>query len=248
SEGVVSVTILHSPDIQPGAGCCHAHTTITPDYFRTVGVPLVQGRAFTPADDASARPVIIVDEGLARTLFGGKGAIGKCVAVGSDKTCREIVGVSASARRGTLRTRQGDSQFFVPFAQQGPGGPATVPQLLLVRPQSSSRAAFTSIAAAIRTASPNLPFVSIRRLRDLADEEARAWLMGAKVFGLFGALAVAVAAVGIYGTLAFSIRQRTSEIGVRIALGARPRHIARMVFWHGVLILGIGLTVGPSEI
>jgi ABC-type antimicrobial peptide transport system permease subunit len=89
-----------------------------------------------------------------------------------------------------------------------------------------------------------LPYVNVRTLEALSDVQARSWLLGATVFGLFGTLAVALAGIGIYGALAFSIRQRTTEIGVRMALGAMRRDIARMVLGHGALVASFGLVLG----
>jgi ABC-type antimicrobial peptide transport system permease subunit len=119
-----------------------------------------------------------------------------------------------------------------------------VPQMLLVRPRSADSSAVTAIAAAVRSVSQDLPYVSIRSLGDLADVEARSWRMGAAIFGLFGTLAVALAAVGIYAALAFSVRERTAEIGVRMALGAMPRDIVAIVLRHGLAVLAVGWCVG----
>ena len=101
-----------------------------------------------------------------------------------------------------------------------------------------------AIATAIRNAASDLPYVEIARLRDVVDREANSWRLGATIFGLFGILAVVLAAVGLYGALAFSMRQRTTEIGVRMALGAGANEIVALMARQALLILTIGWVTG----
>ena len=223
--------------------CCHAAVRVSPEYFSTLGMRIVRGRAFTDADTRPKAPrVVILEEDLARQIFGVEDPIGQCVAAFFDTACVQVVGVSNSARRGLLRTGQLDSQFFLPLT------PATersdAPQMLLVRKRTSSKTTTAAIAAAIRSAAPDLPYVDIQPLGDLVNLEARRWRMGASLFGLFGTLAVALAAVGIYGALAFSIRQRTPEFGVRIAFGADPFDIVTMVVRQALPVVLVGWVLG----
>jgi putative ABC transport system permease protein len=219
----------------------HASIAITPDYFATAGIRIVQGRAFTASDDTSAKPVVILNETLAERMFDKQDPIGKCVMIGG-LLCREVVGVSELARRGVPGRSQAESELFVPLAQSLDG--ETAPQMLLVRPRASSAGAPAAIAAAVRSVSPDLPYVQVRSLGDLADVEARSWRMGATIFSLFGTLAVLLAAVGIYGTLAFSCRQRTAEIGVHMALGATPRDVVNLVLRQGLIMVAAGVAIG----
>jgi putative ABC transport system permease protein len=137
-----------------------------------------------------------------------------------------------------------DSEFFVPFAQSSEN--QAPPQTLLIRPRESSVLSASTIAAAIRRAAPDLPYVEIQPLTELANLEARSWRLGATILALFGALAVALAAVGLYAALAFSVRQRTQEIGVRIAFGADPGDVARMFLRHGLAVAGVGWLIGAA--
>jgi len=220
------------------SGCCHASVAVSSGYFASVGLRLVQGRAFTAAE-AGSGDVVILNERLANELFPLRDAVGKCVLIPSG-TCREVVGVAEVGRRGALQLSQVDSEFFVPMENDG----EQVPQMLLVRPRRGEPDAVNAIAAAVRSVSSDLPFINLRTLGDLVDIEARSWRMGATIFGLFGTLAVALAAVGIYTALAFSVRERTVEIGVRMALGAMPRDILSIVVRHGVIVVAIGWCLG----
>jgi predicted permease len=220
------------------SGCCHASVAVSRDYFDSVGLRLVQGRTFT-LDEARSGDVVILNEKLARDLFPGQDAVGNCVLIPADK-CHQIVGVSELARRDLLRHSHVDSEFFVPLRNDD----EQVPQMLLVRPRDAAPDALTAISAAVRSVSADLPFISIRPLADLVDIEARSWRMGAAIFSLFGILAVALAVVGIYAALAFSVQERTAEIGVRMALGAMPRDILGIVVRHALAVLVAGWCVG----
>jgi predicted permease len=241
-----SVTsIARRPD-EPDWGCCHAMVTVTPGFFETLGIRIIRGRNFTDADTRpSGLPAVILDEDLARKMFASEEPIGQCVMIRFDKTCHQVVGIAESGRRGPLRRSQIDSEFFLPFVQASTDA-TVVPQTLIVRPRTMSRTGVAAISAAIRSAAPDLPYVDVQPLADLADVEASSWRMGATLFGLFGTLAVALAAVGIYGALAFSMRQRTPEIGVRLAFGAEPYDIAAMVIRQALFVTGVGWLVGTA--
>lgn len=228
--------IRRSP--QDAGAQMNAMHEVSPDYFATLGLPIVAGRAFTAAD-ASA-PVVLVSEPLAKQLFPGEDPVGQHLLVGNRS--REIVGVARPFREGIRPGSQADSHIFVPLPETG--DEETVPQTLLVRTRESASEVLPAIAAALQSAAPDLPYVQVRTLEQLSDVRARSWLLGATVFGLFGTLAVALAAIGIYGALAFSIRHRTVEIGVRLALGALRRDVAVMVLRHGAVIAAAGLALG----
>ena len=237
-----AVTFI-APDINDASGCCHAFVTVSPDYFAVMGIQILHGRAFTAADarSTSTGPVIL-DEDLAKKFFANpRDAIGRCLFVAFETaSCREVVGISESARQGRLRSSQLDSEFFVPFAEASD----TAPRVLVIRPQRASTLAVASISTTIRSGAVDLPYIRIERLSDLANQEANTWRLGATIFGLFGILAVVLSGVGIYAALAFSMRQRTAEIGVRMALGADAQDIAKLIARHAILILVIGWSIG----
>lgn len=235
--GPVSVVAIRRSQDAPSAEM-NARHEVSPDYFATLGLRMVSGRGFTEAD-RHGTPVVI-NEALAATLFPGEDAIGQPLLVGNRQ--REIVGVSRVFRNTIRPDDQVGSQIFVPLTEASDS--QTTPQLLLVRTRGSASPALPAIASALQSAAPDLPYVSVRTLEDLADAQARSWLLGARVFGLFGTLAVVLAGIGIYGALAFTIRRRTVEIGVRMALGAMRRDIARMVLQQGALVVSFGLVLG----
>jgi len=220
------------------SGCCHTSVSVTPEYFDTVGLRFVAGRTFTPQEVISGNAVVL-NEALARQLFTDRAAVGQCVIVFNDR-CVAVIGVVEVARSGPLRHSQADSEFFLPFQERG----EAVPQLLVIRPSTSPDDAMTPIAAAIRSVSTELPYITIATLADLVDVRARSWRMGATIFGLFGTLAVVLAGIGIYATAAFSVRERTGEFGVRIALGARRRDILALVGRYGARVLAAGTGLG----
>jgi predicted permease len=228
------------------SSCCHAEVAVTPDYFAAAGLAIVRGRAFGPGDTIVTPPgVVILDEDLARAMFRDEDPLGQCVFIGfGDTRCAEVVGVSESARRGPLRKGQLDSQFFVPLVLGQDG--SAIPELLLVRPRTGARGAVESLSAAIRRAGADLPYVRIAPLSELANLEARSWRLGATMFALFGVSAVVLAMVGLYAALAFAVRRRVPEIGVRIAFGARPADIVRLVLREGLVVVGAGLLVGGA--
>jgi predicted permease len=237
--GAMTVTAF-SPDAISNPLSGATVTQVSTDYFSTLGTRILRGRAFTDADNASAAPVMIVSESLARESWPGEEAVGKCEKLGRERTCTLVVGVSESRRLDSMT--ETSRELFVPMAQSR--DMSEVPQMLLVRPRTSPRRALASIAAAVRGASPTLPFVDVRPLSDLANDQTQSWRLGAAMFGLFGAAAVALAAIGIYASLAFSIRRRTTEIGIRMALGAMPGDIVRTVMRRGLALVGVGWAIG----
>jgi len=212
--------------------------SISPDYFRTMGTRIVAGRPFTAMDGPGAPRVAIVDSALAAEMWPRESVVGRCKSMAPERPCAEIVGISEPRRIGSLTDRGGE--IFYPLAQTE----TAVPQAVLARPAGRARDAIPAITAAIRRVSPDLPFVNVRALEDLADAKARSWRLGTMLFGLFGAVAIVLAVVGLYASLAFAIRQRTAEIGVRMALGATPGAVARMTLWQGAWMVGLGWAIG----
>jgi len=132
--------------------------------------------------------------------------------------------------------------MFVPFGRTI--DMETTAQVLLLRTKGKASSELGAISSALQGATPDLPYVNVRTLKDLADVQARSWLLGATVFGVFGTLALLLGAIGVYGALASSIRQRTAEIGLRLALGAARSDIAGLVLRYAAVVVSLGLVVG----
>ncbi|HEU4629284.1 MAG TPA: ADOP family duplicated permease, partial [Gemmatimonadaceae bacterium] len=216
---------------------------VTPEYFATVGTRLLRGRGFTAADGANAAPVAIVSERMARHYWPGADPIGRCIELVIDSVpCLRVVGVAEETHAGSILVTGAHSQYYVPLAQ----APSDLTErVLFVRPEPGARQA---VAAAVRLAmqgaAPGLPFAEVAPLADLMDGDLRPWRLGATLFAIFGALALVVAAVGLYGVLAFGVAQRRHELGVRMALGATDARVRALVVREGLVVAGAGTAAG----
>jgi predicted permease len=221
---------------------------IDPDFFATLGVRIVRGRAFRPEDDSRAVPVIIVSEVMARTLWPGEDALGKCVVVdhsimGSDPPCREIVGVTEDARRFTIVQEVDAMQFYVPLEQTVV--PADNARALAIRlAPGLAGSVIPLIQGELMALDARLRIASVEPLQQRLEYEERSWRMGATLFTTFGFLALIVAAIGLYGVLAFNVAQRSMELGIRSALGASRRALIGLVVSHSLRIVGGGIVLG----
>jgi ABC-type antimicrobial peptide transport system permease subunit len=187
---------------------------------------------------------MIVNETMARTYWPGEEALGRCVIIGSDSTppCAEVVGVVEDARREELR-EDPTMQYFVPVAQSTGFG-MSGDRSLFIRVSGSAEQMVEPIRRAILAAAPELAWASVRSMESLLEPQVQPWRLGASMFGIFGLLALVVAAVGLYGVLAYSVATRSREFGVRGALGATAGAIARQVMSEGLRLTVVGLGIG----
>jgi predicted permease len=216
---------------------------VTPGHFRTMGSRILRGRDFTDADGLGAAPVMIVEQALGEYIWPGEDPIGRCIRVGAAASdpCREIVGVSSNTRR-FVGTASGALRYYLPIAQLD----QAVPAALLVRPTGDVETAIPSVRAALQEVAPDLPYARIRVLRELSEPETRQWRLGATLFTVFGAIALAVAAFGLYGLLSALVAQQTRDMGVRLALGAAPRQLVALVLSQSLARVGVGLAIGGA--
>ena len=230
-----------SPDGQPRA----AQTDFAGvGYFATLGVRIVQGRSFTEEDRAGAAPVAIVNETMARRIWGGQSPIGKCIRagmLGGSAPCAEVVGVAGDAKYADI-TAAPELFFYRPLAQRSRQAPPMT--TLHVRATGDPAALAGVVRRELQGLDATIRFADVRPLANLIMPQIQPWRMGTLVFTLFGTLGLVLAAIGLYGVLSFLVAQRTREIGIRMALGASTESVLTLVLGQGARLIAIGVVVG----
>jgi predicted permease len=226
-----------------------------PGYLATMRIPIIKGRDFTSADVAGAQRVMIVSETLAKRAWPGQDAVGKRIACcdGSpeDPRYKTVIGVAADVRSNGP-TVDVDPEFYLPITQAPPEAWNWVQRAMtiVVRGADDDAARVASLTGAIRSAvrnvDPSVPVYSVTPMRDLIRGSTAEARFNTLLLGLLGATGLVLAMVGIYGVVAYFVAQRTTEIGIRMALGATPRDVVRLLTWHGARPIGAGLLIGVA--
>jgi predicted permease len=211
---------------------------VSPRYFATLGIPILAGRDFDERDSARVPHVAIVNETFARRHFGGENPIGRTLVTGMAQLPSQIVGVVADVRSTSLNTAP-EADYFLP-ALQRPEAFTTI----LVRTNVSAAAMLPVVRDALRSVDPELPLLqpqplTTRIARTVADRKLALVLLGG-----FAVLALVLASLGVYSVMAHLVTFRTSEIGLRMALGASPGAVMRMVLGHGRRLTLVGIVIG----
>jgi predicted permease len=218
---------------------------VTPGYFATLGTRILRGRAFNESDTTNGIPVAIVSESFAKKVWPGEDPMEKCMFLSHGGPCIRIVGVSETRRR--FKIDQADQEWFIPWAQAPKDGERSDffrPRVLYIRARKSPASIVSIIKSEMSFLPASMPLMKIVPMENIFDDQTRSWKLGANIFSLFGVMALILSGIGIYGALAFSVRQRTAEIGVRMAMGAKPADILGLVFRHGFVLAAIGLAIG----
>jgi predicted permease len=208
---------------------------VSADYFATLRMPILAGRAFGPQDTPQSPRVAVVNETFVRRIFPNVSPLGHHFSIGGTSDL-EIIGVVKDAKYHNLREKP-RAVWFVDTAQESDGFGN-----LLVR--TSRESVIPQIRAAIHSEDKNVTVALVAPLAGRVDETLGREKMLARLAGVFGALALLLASIGLYGVLAYSVSRRTNEIGIRMALGARPLGILKMVLGESLLLVAIGLMVG----
>ena len=223
------------------------YRSATPDYFTTVGASMLAGRSFASTDHIDAAKVVIVNQAVVNFYFPDLDPIGRRIRwsdpqtqfIGIDDEWRTIVGVVADTREFAL-DRPATHAVFQPFAQE------IWPGSLLIRTATEPTALTRGVVRIIRELAGDQPIENIQTLAQIRLDTMAPRRLNATLVGLFAILALAIAAIGVSGVLAFSVSQRTNEFGIRIAMGADQPRVLRMVLKDGAIMLGMGLAIGGA--
>lgn len=241
----------------------------TPEFFDILGIRIVEGRKFTSADERGT-PVVVVNETMARTVWPGQSAIGKCIRIGFDPgfdpetatgpptpstavTCREVVGVAHDMRQRSLIPSDGEDrlmQYFVPFSQ------VPVPPFvsnadrgawgLMLRVDRDAASVAMAVRRTVAGGRTDVPFIRVRDYTQLLERQMRPWRLGTTLLGVFSALALGVGAVGLYAAFAYAVAVRRREMAIRLALGARPGRVVTLVLREALRLVSVGIVAGVA--
>ncbi|HEY1909430.1 MAG TPA: ABC transporter permease [Vicinamibacterales bacterium] len=221
---------------------------VTPGYFEAIGTPLRSGRMFTGADRADTLPVIIVNETMARKFWPGENAVGRRMTMGGNTNWITVVGVVEDVHHRGLDLLP-RPEMYRPHAQFRYGGtadPAVSTMTWVIRTDHDPRAAVGEARAAIHAVDPDLGISDVTTLEQVMADSTSDRRLNMLLFALLGGLALALATIGIYGVVAYSVTQRGHEIGVRMAIGAQPRDVMRMVLSDGGRLAVAGIVLGSA--
>ena len=232
---VLGFNIEGRPAMDPADLPSTTYYAVTPDYFRAMGIRLIRGRLFTAQDDAKSPRVAIINETLARQHFPNEDPIGKRINItnGPD-TWREIVGIVNDIKQAGVASET-TSQSYEPFAQVPFSGLNVV-----IRSSGSAAALPGLIRPVVSAVDKDQPIGAIRPLEEIMAESIARQRFAMTLLTVFSLVALVIAAVGIYGVMAYSVAQRTGEFGIRMALGAQQSDVMRLVLAQGGKLIGLG--------
>jgi putative ABC transport system permease protein len=240
-QATFAFSIVGDSPLPPGKSITADYATVSPDYFRVMRIPLLRGRVFSEQDSPSSPNVAIISETLARRYFPNQDPIGRQMRFGfppNGNVSRQIVGIVGDVRDVTLSQKPGP-MMYVPFAQAPLWGGEVV---------ARSSLSTSSVAAAIRQAvhsiDKDLPVTDVESFPDALGQSISRERFRTLLLGSFSAMALVLAAVGIFGVVSHSASQRTHEIGIRMALGAQRRDVLRLVLGQGAKLALLGLGIG----
>ena len=243
--GLLHFNIYGRPPKSPHDYIATGYRTTTPNYFETLGMPLAEGRFFTAADTEKAPAVVVINATMAKTYFPGENPLGKRLQVGatpeSDVPWMEVVGVVGDVRQGLDLDPK--AEMYLPYRQADQVLPVFQLSIVL-RTATDPLLQASALRSALAEIDPNQPLVRVRTMEEnmaatVAQPRFRTWLIG-----IFAGLALILAGVGVYGVMSYTVTQRTSEIGIRVTLGAQPEDVFRIVVGEGLRLALTGVGAG----
>jgi putative ABC transport system permease protein len=243
--GIIHFNITGHPPKTPHDYVAAGYRAVTANYFETLGVPLLRGRLIGSADDEKSPSVVVINAAMAHVYFPNENPLGKRMQIGAipdnQVPTMEIVGVVGDVTQGL--GLEPKAEMYIPYRQLDQLLPIFQMSIVL-RTAGDPHLQAAALRSALAEIDPNQPLVKVRTMEDnmagtVAQPRFRTWLIG-----IFAALALTLAAVGIYGVTSYSVTQRTSEIGIRVALGAQPADVFRILVGEGLRFALIGVAVG----
>jgi putative ABC transport system permease protein len=210
------------------------------DYFETMGIPIRKGRSFDATDTPTAPPVAVINETMARKLFPNQDPLGQHVRMGPNPSgpWTTIIGVIGDVRHGGLEEVPLPEMYIT--SQQGP----PVAPFIVVRTTGDPALLAETVRAEARRIDKAMPIFDMRTMTTLRSEAVSTRRFILLIVGAFGALALGLAAIGVYGVMSLIVSERTREVGVRLALGAQPAELLRMIIGQAAKLAGIGVVIG----
>jgi putative ABC transport system permease protein len=241
-----SIVIENQPR-PPGSNPNGDWQVVTPGYFKTMGVRLVRGRFLTNADGPNAPPVVVIDENMAKRYWPGEDALGKRFHMSTmDRPWMTIVGITRPVRHNAVVEEQ-RTEMFVPHAQFSlQTDYAPLAMTIVVKTAGEPLALLPAVREQVRALNPSLPIAEVRAMEQVTAAALAQPRFLTVLLGVFGSLALLLAAIGLYGVISYMAARRTHEIGLRMALGAARGTVIRMVLGEGLLLAGLGVVCGVT--
>jgi putative ABC transport system permease protein len=240
SSGGAEIFFEGRPAPEPGSVPFTALTSATPGYLATMGLQLVKGRFISRQDTAESQPVIVINQTFVQRHFAGNDPLGQRIQLGhEDKTLRTVVGIVKDITRVGIGSGPARAESYIPFAQ----APARAMTLELRTAQDPQLVAAT-LRESVWRLDPDQPISEIVPMAQLIDNRVAPFRILTQFTDFFGLIALFLAAMGIYGTMAYIVAGRTREIGIRMALGALPRHVLQLIISQGARLTFVGIALG----
>lgn len=236
----MSFGIAGQPDAPPGQAPLAEVAYVSNDYFQTMNIPFLQGRTFTDHDNKDAPPVVIIDDSFAKRYWPDEDAVGKQVKFERDAAPRTVIGVVGRVRMEGLEVDSGRVQAYFSYLVNPWGYTMSIVARTPVNPANVA----DEVRKEVLALDKDRPIFNVKTVEQLRDESIASRRLNTLLFGVFAAVALLLASVGIYGVMSYSVAQRTREIGIRIALGAGRGDVFKLVMGQGIVLALIGVGIG----